>query len=68
LIVLRWVLLAEVSEELKVHKLQEGSVELKESAHYFVINVKGKTLIELIWGNPGDWLAHNLYLIVNTLN
>jgi len=68
LIVLRRVLLAEVSEEFKVHKLQEGTVELKESAHYFVINVKGETLVELIWGDPSDWLAHNLYLIVYTLN
>jgi hypothetical protein len=68
LVVLRWVLLAEVKEKFEVHKLQEGTVELKESAHHFVINVKGETLIKLIRGDPGDWLAHNFNLIVDTLN
>ena len=67
LIVLRRVLLAEVSEKFEVHKLQEGTVELKEGAHHFVINIKGKTLVELVWCNPSDWLTHYLYLVVDTL-
>jgi len=67
MIVLRRVLLAEVSEKFEVHKLEEGTVELKKGAHNFVINVKRKTLVELVWCNPSDWLTHYFYLVVDTL-
>lgn len=67
-IVLRRVLLTEIGEELEIDELQEGSVELQESAHHLVVYVKRQTLVKLVRSDPSDLLAHNLNLIVNSLN
>lgn len=68
LIVLGWVTLAQVGEELEVHEPQECAVELEEGAHHLVINVEGQALIELVGSNPGNWLTHDLNLIIDSLN
>jgi hypothetical protein len=60
--------LAQVGEKLEVHKFQECSVELKEGTHHFVINVKWQALIKLVRSNPGYRLAHDLNLIIYSLD
>jgi hypothetical protein len=40
LIILGWVLLAEICEELEIHKLQNSAIELQEGAHDLVVNIK----------------------------
>jgi len=66
--VFNWVLLSKISEKLEVNKLKYCSIELKECAHNLIVNIKWKTLVELIRGYPSDWLTHDFNLIVNTLD
>lgn len=66
--VLGWVLLSKISVELEVDELEKGSVELQESAHDLVIDIKRQSLIELIRGDPSDGLPHDLNLVVDTLD
>lgn len=63
-----WIAEAQVWEQFEVHKFHESNIELSECADYLVVNVERQPLVEGIWSNPCDILAHNLHLLVNTLD
>ena len=49
-------------------KLEEGHVELCESAHDLVVDIEGQSLVEFVWLDPCDRLAHDLDAIVASLD
>jgi len=57
-----------VSEELVVDEPEERDIEFGESAHYLEVDIERSPLIELIRGDPSDWLAHDLNAIVDTFD
>jgi hypothetical protein len=59
---------SEIGVELVVNELKECHVELRKSAHYFVVNIEGEALVELVWLDPGELLAHDLDTVVDALD
>lgn len=59
---------AKVSEQLVVDEPKQCYVELQEGGHDLVVNIERQSLVELVRGYPGDVLAHDFCLIINTLD
>ena len=63
-----WIRQTKIREELVVGEFQQCNVELGESAHHFVINVKRQSLIELVRLDPSYLLAHYFNSIIDALD
>ena len=63
-----WVLQAKIFVQLKVGESHQCNVEFHESANNFVVNIKWKPLVELVWSDPSNLLSHQLDLKVYALD
>lgn len=68
IVILRWIRDRQVAEELEIDESKEGLVEFEESSHDFIVDVEWQSLVELVRSDPSDTLAHDLDLIINTLD
>ena len=57
-----------VGKQFEVDELEHGGVEFKEGCHHFVVDVKGHSLVELVWGYPCDGLSHYFHAVVDSLD
>ena len=65
---LGWIGHAEVAEKLIIDEPQQGHVELSEGANDLVVDIEGQSLVEGVGCNPGDRLAEQLDLCVDSLD
>ena len=66
--VFNWIGQPEIGEEFVVCEFEKRNVEFSKCAHHFEVDIEGQSLIEFVWLDPSDRLAHDLNSIVDALD
>ena len=58
----------QVAEQFEVDEFKECHVKLGERSHHLVVDIEGHPLVELVWLDPCDRLAHDFNAVVDSLD
>ena len=58
---------SKIREQFVIGELKQSHIELHKRAHHLIVHVKWQSLVELVWLDPCDLLAHYLYSVINAL-